>query len=560
VLTGGQPCTAATISGNPPSPATPNANAQINATAATCGSARYEFWMLPPGGSYTLVQAFSPSSSYHFDTTQVPAGTYAFTVRVKDASSPRAYDASAAMYYTVLGSARCTAPTLSANATSPKNITTLTQPITFTAGSATCGAPRYQFWMQAPGQAYAIVQDFSASNTYNWNAAAATPGTYWFTVRVKDASSPYPYDVYTAQSFTLNFSQSTPPAGQTLSTGSHTSCAVVSGTVRCWGYNTDGQIGNGTLNSYSVPTQVTGLTGITAVTSGYDHNCALSTGGVVSCWGFNQHGQLGNGTVTSSATPVTVSGLTGATSIAGGAAHTCARLSNSTVRCWGYSSQGAIGNGSLGESSTPVTVTGINNAIAVSAGYYHSCALRSTGQVSCWGGNTAGQLGNGTTTRSLTPVTVTGINTAVAIATQSGTNCALLADKTVKCWGFNLDGELGNGTLSNSSVPTTVVGLTNVSQIGVWNEHACAVSGTSAYCWGNNPYGELGNGSLVYSAVPVGVVGLTGTPVAIAPGWRTTCATLADGTINCWGYGLRGELGNAAKQNSLAPVLVSGIP
>lgn len=560
VITSGTPCSSAGISASPASPSVPQSNVTITGTAGGCGSPRYEFWMQAPGGSYTIVQPFSATSTYPWNTSALPAGTYNFTVRVKDASSPKAYDASAALSYTVLGAARCTAASVSFNPASPQNSATLSQPITLTAGAATCPTPRYEFWMQAPGQSYAIVQAFSGTNTYSWSAAGLTPGTYYFTIRVKDATSPYGYDASTAAAYKLTFTQATPPSLQLLSTGNHTSCAVVSGTVRCWGYNTQGQIGDGTLNSSSVPVPALGISNATGVSSGYEHNCAVTSAGAVNCWGLNSSGQLGNGTLTDAATPVTVSGITTATQVAGGAAHTCARLSNSTLRCWGYSSQGAIGNGSLGSSTTPVTVSGVSNALSVSAGYYHSCALLSTGQVSCWGGNDAGQLGNGTTTRSLTPVTVSGISTAIALASASGTNCALLADKTVRCWGYNLDGELGNGTNTNSSVPVAVQGLTNVSRIGVWNESVCAVSGTSAYCWGNNPYGELGNGTTTASNVPVAVSGLTGTPVAVAPGWRTTCALLSGGSINCWGYGLRGELGNNAKLSSLTPVLVSGIP
>jgi len=354
------------------------------------------------------------------------------------------------------------------------------------------------------------------------------------------------------------------PTRSTLSSGLYHNCAVLAnGTLQCWGNNTWGQLGNGTNTASNTPVEVSGITTATAVSAKYLQGCALLANGTIQCWGFNLWGQLGNGTNVSSNTPVEVSGITTATAVSSGVSTTCALLANGTIQCWGNNGWGQLGNGTNVSSLTPVEVSGITTATAVSSGGSSACAVLANGTVRCWGRNHRGQLGNGTNVSSNTPVEVSGISTATAVSVGTDYSCALLANGTIRCWGFNSTGQLGNGTTTASNTPVEVSGITTASAVSTSGSggHSCAVLANGTIrCWGANLLGQLGNGTAtVASLTPVEVSGIT-TATRASSGWLHSCAELSNGTVQCWGYGGAGQLGNGSNASSLTPVQVSGLP
>ena len=124
-------------------------------------------------------------------------------------------------------------------------------------------------------------------------------------------------------------------AATNVAAGTYHACAIEGGTVRCWGFNPVGQLGNNSTNNSTVPVGVFGIANATQIAAGYMHTCVILLDGTVKCWGDNTYGQLGNGSTTSSTTPIVVTGISNATQISAGDFHTCVSLTDGTVKCWG---------------------------------------------------------------------------------------------------------------------------------------------------------------------------------------------------------------------------------
>jgi len=359
----------------------------------------------------------------------------------------------------------------------------------------------------------------------------------------------------------------------------HTCALTIQGGVKCWGANTDGQLGEGSALKQLTPVEVAGVTtGVTAIASGAWYNCALLATGSVKCWGSNYWGQLGRGDTTDSYTPTAISVLTsGVTAITTGYGHACALTSAGGVKCWGHNESGQLGDGTTDQHETPVDVSGlISNVIAIAAGTDHTCALLTTGGVACWGSNTNGQIGGGLTTTQLLPTPVISLTSAArAITAGYQHNCALLTTGEVQCWGWNDNGQLGDGTRDTHRTPITANGVpSNVVTVTAGGYHTCVLLGTGeAQCWGQNTYSQAGDDLIFEDRLsPVTVRGLVGGVTALATGRHHTCGLLVAGSVVCWGDNSQGQLGSGTIQNVITfvgvtpsaiyttPVLVSSLP
>jgi alpha-tubulin suppressor-like RCC1 family protein len=343
----------------------------------------------------------------------------------------------------------------------------------------------------------------------------------------------------------------------TVTGGLAYSCAAGSSGIRCWGSDTNGQLGDNATGQRIQPVPVTGIVfGTAMLSAGGLHTCAVVNAGA-KCWGANNAGQLGNGPagndmtpVFDSHVPVDVTNLTsGVQAIAGGDSHTCAVV-NGAAKCWGLNNFGQVGDNTTTPRHSPAAVSSISGVQAIAAGGAHSCAIVN-GAAMCWGLNSSGQLGNATPGDpppgdSHVPVPVTGLGSGViAIAAGENHTCAIVTGGAVKCWGNNASGQLGNsatGGIAATPVPVTGLGSGAIA-IAAGHNHTCAVAaGGAAKCWGSNDSGQLGDGSPdpnlplpPDSNAPVQVTGLTSGVQSIATGSQHSCATTTAGGVFCWG-------------------------
>jgi len=330
-----------------------------------------------------------------------------------------------------------------------------------------------------------------------------------------------------------------------IAAGQYHSCAILdNGSVKCWGYNNNGQLGidnttnmgdnSGEMAVLPVVNLGTGRTA-TAISLHANQSCALLDNASVKCWGSNQHGRLGLGNNNSigdqSGEMAALTGIdlgTGrtATAIAAGGNHTCALLDNASVKCWGRNQNGQLGIGNtehmgntsneMGDNLPSIDLGTGRTATAIAAGSYLTCALLDNGAVKCWGDNNIGQLGIGNTTDmgdnsgemgdDLPSIDLGTGRTATAIASIRNHHCAILDNASVKCWGENAQGQLGidNTNLMGDetgdmgdNLPSIDLGTgRTATAIAAGYFHSCAALDNGAVkCWGDNFYGQLGIGT-----------------------------------------------------------------
>lgn len=292
----------------------------------------------------------------------------------------------------------------------------------------------------------------------------------------------------------------------------HTCGLTTGGQMYCWGRNSLGQLGIGVRDFAIHPTPLPVVGGHTfqsvaslgATTS--LSNCGVTTAGAMFCWGLNSQGQLGNGTVTFvEPTPLLVTGgHTWAGSVGMERRFTCGLTTTGDALCWGTNDFGQLGRGTItpfqDPNPTPALVVGGHTFQSVSAGTANACGLTPAGVALCWGRNLEGDLGIGTSSGNLpTPQFVTGGHTFTQLSSGNVFTCGVRTDGAGLCWGLNRLGQLGLGTFTFTGfipTPGVVVGGHTFQAIGAGSTHACGVTTVGGtFCWGRNVTGELGNGT-----------------------------------------------------------------
>jgi alpha-tubulin suppressor-like RCC1 family protein len=388
-----------------------------------------------------------------------------------------------------------------------------------------------------------------------------------------------------------------------------TGAILANGTVKFWGYNNYGQLGQGNTTRIGAGSGEmgdnlpaidlgTGRTA-TAIASGRLMAMALLDNGTVKAWGYNAQGQLGQGNTNiigdgsgemgDNLPAIDLGTGRTATSIGAGLYHTGAILDNGTVKAWGYNAHGQLGQGNnsnigdgsgeMGDNLPAIDLGTGRTATAISLGAYISVALLDNGTVKAWGYGNYGIVGQGNRQNigdgsgemgdNLAAIDLGTGRTATAIAAGNFHIVALLDNGTVKAWGYNTRGSLGQGNLSHIGDDAGEMG-DNLPAIDLGTGRTATAIAAGAYhtivildngtvkVWGYNIYGQLGQGNTNNMGDGAGEMGDnlsaidlgTGrTATAIHGGYYSTIVRLDDGTIKVWGYNGQGQLGQGNTSN-----------
>ena len=331
-----------------------------------------------------------------------------------------------------------------------------------------------------------------------------------------------------------------PDAGPGLVTGNHrfrllaasdrTVCGVTTaGNVMCWGHGR--LFGNGegsTSTPLSSPTLIQGTfpTTIASIGVGYGHGCVRAADGAAMCFGTNSLGEIGNGTVQPNTVSVGATAVTGGhtfSQLAVGAFHSCG-LESGDVWCWGTNFSGSFGPDKAASAtfSTPVQVTLAFDAAQVFAGSGVTCALNAATQASCWGVNVSGQLGRGpgsASTSSSDPAIVSAFANYTSLAMPNVNRivthvCGLTAAGGTNCWGAADASQLGRapsetctvggGLIDCGPTPAAVETGLQFKQVTLGRNHTCGLTvDGKIYCWGSNERRQLGGPVSANTATPV---------------------------------------------------------
>ncbi len=311
-------------------------------------------------------------------------------------------------------------------------------------------------------------------------------------------------------------------------------CAITTGgNLKCWGSNTFGAVGVGTATAtYTTPQTVNGGTLYSKVSHGGLTGCGITSAGVLKCWGNSYAGQTGSGSTTYVNAPTIIDGGTNYIDISAGQT-TCGVTSTGVLKCWGSGSGGSIGDGGVTQRNIPVVVDGGTLYSKVSVGNFHGCAITQAGALKCWGYNSDGQLGDGTTTQRNTPVLIDSGVSYAKIFTGPINTCGITVTYILKCWGRNNVGQLGDGSAINRLVPTVIQSGTTYTEIAMSDTHTCGRTGEVMLCWGLNSNSQMASG-VAYETLPV-IVDPGTAYSSFANGGNSVTAITTDGSLKSWG-------------------------
>ncbi|MFN3827124.1 MAG: LamG-like jellyroll fold domain-containing protein [Micavibrio sp.] len=299
-----------------------------------------------------------------------------------------------------------------------------------------------------------------------------------------------------------------------ISAGDAHTCGIqTDGTGWCWGIGSGGQVGDNGATQRHAPTaidlatnSVTGSSWIMIDTGSSGTNCGIRNDNTAWCWGWGSDGRLGDGDTSNNLAPNIVSGGGSWSNISVGASHACGVQTNGTGWCWGNNGNGRLGDGggAAAQQTTPFQVSGGFTWTKISASDQHSCGIRTDGVLMCWGEGDNGRLGTGNSTDVNVPTSISGGGTWIDVWAGLASTCALKSDNTIWCWGSASNGALGNNQRFGSfNTPQPITGGGKWTSLHSSEDTTCAINQNGeSWCWGASDGGMLGDGKARITHLP----------------------------------------------------------
>ncbi len=345
-----------------------------------------------------------------------------------------------------------------------------------------------------------------------------------------------------------------------------------SGSVRCWGDNVSGQLGDGQSLTRTRPLSLTVGIDFKAVAAGggsdvtndpFLHSCGLTAAGAMLCWGNNTYHQLGLGPAGPGLTATPTDHGDGAVyaKLDAEGWNSCAITTSGALKCWGDGSFGQLATmfgDTASDSPIPVDSGSTYSEVAVGGSPLgvHVCGIRTSGDLYCWGANGSGQLGIGASSPGDATPSRLDNGPWQGLSLGGAHSCAIQASGALYCWGGNSAGQLGDGGLVSRSTPIEIDGGTTYQQVALGTLHTCGITESGELrCWGRNDHGQVGNGNLVDATNPV-IIDSGVSYASVSLGQSHTCGITTAGALKCWGSTAFGLLGDGMFQSWKFPTPV----
>lgn len=352
-----------------------------------------------------------------------------------------------------------------------------------------------------------------------------------------------------------------PTTWRSVSAGIDHTCAIAQDrSVWCWGVNRSGQLGDGSLTSRERPTRARNVRSATLVAAGYRRTFALTSAGALWGWGTVKTKTRSRAELLRYAQPLRTPIPEPVVDYRIGRA-SCVRTVPGNLWCW----RGQYGGSPRNPAATPLKLPGLPKIVDFDSGVNHFCAVDHKRHVWCWGQNAQGQLGDGSRQARARPTRVAGLRAATGVVCGTRSTCAITAKGDVWCWGQlgqpdpSLKPPAPRGDLGAPVGPTPTAMVRPKPLVGVHNVISLVLG--SPTTWARTRDGRVLKWKTTgaHTAERLSVEGV-GRAAGLRFGSEHRCVLDTVGSVRCWGYNARGQLGDGSLRQQTTPTLVTGIP